>query len=277
MIFEVSVLLFASHRKHVCRKEGLFQVPVQTTHLLSCSFPFPCEFWWQKRNWINVKHCWLMRMKNRKHQSSHTNCQPLLPESRRVSNAEMTAMYFFNSDGQSTHGVVILLYVSARELSWGMPWRNRKLQSLWRKPAALLCWLLSARRMFLFLLSATDWVECRGSKGRDGTVLIALRKGGRLGFEDEPGFWATSENKGITKRKKKRVGNVFWVTTILGPPIGVEDRPSFLQFCHDHSQVMRLRNSSPWIPNPKWLKSVQLRTQQIKKYFLFPFLSHCCQ
>lgn len=71
-----------------------------------------------------------MRMKNRKHQSSHTNCQPLLPESRRVSNAEMTAMYFFNSDGQSTHGVVILLYVSASELSWGMPWRNRKLQSV---------------------------------------------------------------------------------------------------------------------------------------------------
>lgn len=149
--------------------------------------------------------------------------------------------------------------------------------SLWRKPAALLCWLLSARRMFLFLLSATDWVECRGSKGRDGTVLIALQKGGRLGFEDEPGFWATSENKGITKRKKKRVGNVSWVTTILGPPRGVEDRPAFLQFCRDHSQVMRLRNSSPWIPKTKWLKSVQLRTQQIKKYFLFPLLSHCCQ
>lgn len=248
MIFEVSVLKC----QHCCSvvTERAVSSPVQTTHSLSCSFPFLCRLWWQKRNWTNKKHYWLMRMKTREHYSSHTNCHPLLLETRRISNADIAAGCCFQLrwtrwtwSGYPAlcrcHGVEMEKALEEKELFRICEESCRTFPS----PPPL-CHSLSRVQG----LQREGWHKALHPPSVVPGWILSIRL--------DSSWCAISERS--NKEEKKWEGNVSWATTTVRSSRRVQKRDwshsKSSSFCRDHPQVMRVRKPSPWITKTKLLK-----------------------
>lgn len=153
-----------------------------------------------------------MRMKNRKHQSSHTNCHPLLSETRRISNAEIAAGYFFwaQMDNVDIGWLSCFMQVS---WGWGVecPGETGDLQNLRRKLQHF--WAGCSQHDICFSSSCVPQTQQSA-----GTPTV----------------------RSSTWVQNRHIGHMLTVI--------------FIQFCRDHSQVMRVRKPSSWTTKPKLLK-----------------------
>lgn len=130
-------------------------------YTLRCSFPLTCKFWWQKRHWTNVKHCWLRRMKNRKHQSSHTNASHcFLKPGEFPAQRQLQGTFSARMDKRTWGSYPVW---AAQSWAGECPGQIGGLQNLWREPVPLLSWLFSVLHLLLFLMCATHPEECTDS------------------------------------------------------------------------------------------------------------------
>lgn len=110
----------------------------------------------------------------------------------------------FISDAQSGHGAVILLYVGIMGLRWGMPWRKRCSESVKERVGC-------SQGDTVTLAPVCPRLSGVQGLPRQGEyrALHLPSAGPRLDPQDQIRLfmtWATSEMKGIPKRKKKGQG-----------------------------------------------------------------------
>lgn len=157
-----------------------------------------------------------MRMKTRKHYSSHTNCHALLLETRRISKADIAAGCCFQLwQTKRTWGGYPALC-----RRWGKPWGKGALQNPWR----------TAGFSLPFLLCATAWAECRESQGRDGTKLSNHLRSARL---DQIPHDVQSQ-KGVIKNRRNGKGMCLEPPQQEDLPDGYR-RGTLATFSHLHS------------------------------------------
>lgn len=183
-----------------------------------------------------------MRMKTRKHYSSHTNCHALLLETRRISKADIAAGCCSQLwQTKRTWGGY-----SALGRRWGKPWGKRSSsESMVRK-----------LQDFPFPSCCVPQPEQSAETPKGGMAQSSACTSGVPGWLMRAGLdcsWGAISERSH-KEEKKWEGNVSWATTTGRAPRWLQKRDTGHIQSHLHPQVMRVRKPSPWITKTKLLQ-----------------------